>query len=194
MFTGLVQNLGTILDLKPVPVGVSLCISSALPAASFKKGASIAVDGVCLTVECYKQKQKRFWVTAVEETLAKTLIGELKKGDLVHLERALTLATPLGGHLVSGHVDGFAEVLHEAPLLQLQLPKDLARFCPTKGSIAVLGVSLTIASEKKGVVDLALIPETLKNTKLGELKKGDRVHIEVDLIARYLEHLYAASR
>lgn len=194
MFTGLVQNLGTIVDLKPVAAGVTLCISSALPARIFKIGASIAVDGVCLTVERYEPARKRFWVTAVAETLAKTLVGELKKGDRVHLESALTLATPLGGHLVSGHVDGFAEVLQEAPLLRLQLPKDLARFCPTKGSIAVLGVSLTIAAEKNGVVDLALIPETLKNTKLGALKKGDRVHIEVDLIARYLEHLYAASR
>lgn len=192
MFTGLVQNLGKIVDLKKIGENLSLCISSALPEPVLAIGASIAVDGVCLTVE--KTENGRFWVTAVPETLSKTCLGSLAVGDAVHLESALTLATPLGGHLVSGHVDGFATVLAPAPHLQLQLPAELVKFCPVKGSIAVLGVSLTIADAKEDWIELALIPETMKVTKLGALKTGDTVHVEIDMIARYLEHLYASTR
>lgn len=192
MFTGLVQNLGKITDLKKVDENLSLCICSALPESVFSIGASIAVDGVCLTVENYENGQ--FWVTAVPETLSKTCLGSLVVGDAVHLESALTLATPLGGHLVSGHVDGFATVLAPAPRLRLELPAELVKFCPVKGSITVLGVSLTIAEAKENWIELALIPETMKVTKLGVLKIGDRVHIEIDMIARYLEHLYASTR
>ena len=192
MFTGLVQNLGKIIDLKKVDENLSLCISSALPESVFSIGASIAVDGVCLTVE--KCENGQFWVTAVPETLSKTCLGSLVAGDSVHLESALTLATPLGGHLISGHVDGFATVLAPAPLLRLELPAELMKFCPVKGSITVLGVSLTIAEAKENWIELALIPETMKVTKLGVLKIGDRVHIEIDMIARYLEHLYASTR
>lgn len=194
MFTGLVQNLGKIITLKKSGDALALCIFSALPAKHFKKGASIAVDGVCLTVEKYETKKKYFWVTAVRETLKKTQISALSAGDTVHLEPPLTLETALGGHLVSGHVDGRAVVLKPAPHLRLQLPKELLHFCPVKGSIAVLGVSLTIAAAEENWVEMALIPETLKATKLGALKRGDLCHVEVDMIARYLEHLYAASR
>lgn len=192
MFTGIVQNLGTILSLKKNPHSLSLCISSSLPARCFKKGASIAVDGICLTVEKYEASKKRFWVTAIEETLARTTLGAKKAKDLVHLEPPLTLRDFLGGHLVSGHVDGLAQVLQPAPSLILQLPTELLRFCATKGSICVQGVSLTIAEQKKDTVRLELIPETLKSTTLGALKKGDKVSVEVDLIARTLEHLYAS--
>ncbi len=192
MFTGLVQNLGKILDLKKSGENLELCISSALPESVFMCGASIAVDGVCLTVENYENGQ--FWATAVPETLERTCLGALKIGDPVHLEAALTLATPLGGHLVSGHVDGFATVVAPGARLRIELPDELLKFCPVKGSIAVLGVSLTIADAQENWVELALIPETMKKTKLGALQAGEQVHIEVDMIARYLERLYSASR
>jgi riboflavin synthase len=192
MFTGLVQNLGKILDLKKSGENLELCISSALSESVFAHGASIAVDGVCLTVEKYENG--RFWASAVPETLSRTCLRTLKIGDPVHLEAALTLATPLGGHLVSGHVDGFAKVLVDGARLRLELPADLVKFCPVKGSIAVLGVSLTIADAQENWVELALIPETMTATKLGALQAGEQVHVEVDMIARYLERLYPASR
>ncbi len=192
MFTGLVQNLGKIVDLKKSDENLEVCISSALSESVFTRGASIAVDGVCLTVENYENSM--FWVTAVSETLERTCLAALSVGDLVHLEAALTLATPVGGHLVSGLVDSLATVLAPAPRLRIELPKELLKFCPVKGSIAVLGVSLTIADASENWVELALIPETMKWTKLGALQAGDQVHIEVDMIARYLERLYSASR
>jgi riboflavin synthase len=192
MFTGLVQNLGKIVEIQKKEGFLTLGISSTLSEFVFNLGASIAVDGVCLTVE--KFEKGIFWVTAVDETLNRTCLGVIRVGDRVHLEPALTLEDPLGGHLMSGHVDGFATVLQPAPRLRLELPTELLRFCPTKGSIAVLGVSLTIADAQENWIDLALIPETLRVTKLGELHPGDKVHVEVDMIARYLERLYAFDR
>lgn len=194
MFTGLVQNLGTIVALKPIKEGLKFAIRTQLPARVFKKGASIAVDGVCLTVERYSTSQKTFETTAVFETLKKTTLQRLHKGARVHLEAALTLQTALGGHLMSGHVDATGEVLTPAPRLTVKVPSALARYLAPKGSVAVDGVSLTIVKSFKDRFEVALIPETLASTHLGGLTVGDCVNIEVDLISRYLEHLTHFSK
>ncbi len=191
MFTGLVQNLGTLMEVQNVGKSKEFLIQSSLPAETFKKGASIMVNGACLTVERYFP-EGNFLVTAVEETLKKTTLSKLKVKQKLNLEAALTLGTPLGGHLVSGHVDGVGEVVHAGSKLILQVPKDLLKFFAVKGSIVVNGVSLTLVDQVKDTVEIALIPETLKETNLGLLKKGDLVNLEVDLIARYLDRLLTA--
>ena len=192
MFTGLVQNVGTVVEVTKQETGLELLIHSTLPKASFLQGASIMVDGVCLTVEKYFPAKKNFLVTAVKETLEKTTLGAFEEGQAVNLEAALTLNTPLGGHLVSGHVDAVGTVVQAGSDFVVQVPKALLKFFAVKGSIVVNGVSLTIADQKKDTVRIALIPETLKETNLGLLKKGDRVNLEVDLIARYLDRLLTA--
>lgn len=191
MFTGLVQNLGTLMEVQNVGKSKEFLIQSGLPAETFKKGASIMVNGACLTVERYFP-EGNFLVTAVEETLKKTTLSKLKVKQKLNLEAALTLATPLGGHLVSGHVDGIGKVVHAGSQFTLQVPKDLLKFFAVKGSIVVNGVSLTLVDQVKDTVEIALIPETLKETNLGLLKKGDLVNLEVDLIARYLDRLLTA--
>ncbi|QQR55104.1 riboflavin synthase [Candidatus Peregrinibacteria bacterium] len=189
MFTGLVQNLGKIVKCTPSDKNLEMLIHSSLPTKHFKKGASIAVDGVCLTVEYYNSAQKNFKVTAVEETLCKTTLGGFKVGQKVHLEAALTLQTPLGGQWMSGHVDAMGIVKKAGAHFELQIPEELLRFIAVKGSLVVNGVSLTVADVEADLVRMALIPETLKQTNLGLLKAGDNVNLEVDLIARYLDRL-----
>lgn len=189
MFTGIVQNLGTIKAKELRKEGLILKIHSTLPSRCFKVGNSIAVEGVCLTVEKYRPRTKIFIVTAVSETLEKTTLGALDVGTLVNLESALTLQSFLGGHLVSGHVDGLGIVVKPAPEFTVSCPSGLMKFFPQKGSIAVNGVSLTLAKVHKNSVTIAVIPETLKKTTLSSLKKGDTVNLEIDLIARYLERL-----
>lgn len=188
MFTGLVQNLGTLMEVQKVGKNLELLIHSSLDPACFEKGASIMVNGACLTVERYFP-EGNFLVSAVPETLEKTTLSGLKVKQKVNLETALTLNAPLGGHLVSGHVDGVGVVLKSGADFLIQVPLELLKFFAVKGSIVVNGVSLTIADQTKDTVRIALIPETLKETNLGLLKKGDLVNLEVDLIARYLERL-----
>lgn len=189
MFTGLVQNLGIVLETQSIDAGLEILIHSDLKADFFQIGSSIAVNGVCLTVEHYFPEKQNFLVTAVSETLEKSTLGRLKEKDRVNLEPAATLSTAMGGHLVSGHVDGMGTVLQTGHDFLIKVPKDLLRFFPVKGSVVVNGVSLTIADIEKDQLRIALIPETLKSTNLGFVKKGDPVNLEVDLIARYLDRL-----
>lgn len=189
MFTGLVQNLGTLIEVTKVEKNLELLIHSTLAAKHFKKGASIAVDGVCLTVEQYFPAKKNFLVTAVEETLEKSTLATFKAEQRVNLETALTLGMPLGGHLMSGHVDAVGEVMESGSDFKIKVPKALLHFFAVKGSVVVNGVSLTVADLKKDMLRIALIPETLKETNLALLKKGAKVNLEVDLIARYLDRL-----
>lgn len=192
MFTGLVQNLGMVVELHEVNSNLELLIHSTLPAECFAQGSSIAVDGVCLTVERYFPELQHFLVTAVEETLNKSTLKNFKARQRVNLETPLTLNTPLGGHLVSGHVDGVGKIVKAGVDFVIQVPKELLKFFAVKGSIVVNGVSLTIADQIKDTVRIALIPETLSETNLGLLKKGDKLNLEVDLIARYVERLLKA--
>lgn len=160
-----------------------------------KIGDSVAVNGCCLTV--VDLKPPLFSFQAVPETLNRTLAGEWKVGDWVDLELPLTLSEPLGGHFVQGHVDGTAEILEIKPeglglRLRVGLPENLRAYVVEKGSIALEGVSLTVAALKAGELEVALIPHTVANTVFKWRKAGDRVQVEVDMLAKYLEKLSGA--
>lgn len=193
MFTGIIQAIGEIERLEPR--GGDMCL--AVRAGKLKLdgaaiGDSIAVNGVCLTA--VEIGGGRFTADVSRETLSLTTLGKLAPGSRVNLETALTLATPLGGHLVSGHVDGVGTVLEvredaRSWRLQIHAPGELARYIAHKGSICVDGTSLTVNEVKGAVFDLNIVPHTLEETIIGGYRSGTRVNLEVDLIARYLERL-----
>ena len=191
MFTGLVEGMGRIERVEPRPGGRRLRIHSAL-AADARIGDSIAVNGCCLTAVAVDREG--FEVEAVPETLARTTLGTMAAGDPVNLERSLRLDQRLGGHLVQGHVDGVGEVRAVAPegdgaRVTIALPSDLSRFVAEKGSLAVDGISLTVARAHAGSCEVALIPHTLAATNAGRYRVGQKVNLEVDLVARYLARL-----
>lgn len=189
MFTGIVENRGILKKIDPTGDGVVFTIYSELPAAHFTKGNSILVNGVCLTVETYDAATKLFSVSLVAETLQRTMFKSAKLEQKLNLETSLTLQKPLAGHLVLGHVDFTAKVVKEAPTLEVAIPEAFMKYLPEKGSVTVHGVSLTIAKRHEASIEIALIPETLRSTNLGELKRDDGVNIEIDVLARYLETL-----
>lgn len=189
MFTGIIQDLGTVNEIKPLNNGLELHIKTSLSETHLKKGNSLSVDGVCLTIESYENQTMIVKFTVVPESLNKTTFNTLKNGDRVNLELPITLQSPIGGHFVSGHVDTSAKVINRAPELKIELAKKWLRYTPQKGSITINGVSLTIASQEKNYLQISLIPETLKSTNLGSLKPGDHVNVEIDLIARYIDQL-----
>ncbi|KTG16377.1 MULTISPECIES: riboflavin synthase [unclassified Guyparkeria] len=197
MFTGIIQTVGTLVEQTPTGGDARLTIEApGLDLANTAIGDSIAVNGVCLTVT--DLDGDRFSVDCSAETLRLTTVGQLAPGSRVNLEPALTLATPLGGHLVSGHVDGLAIVdarRSEARATEfwLRVPPELARYVAKKGSLAIDGVSLTV-NEVSGVrCRLTIIPHTLEATIMGEYRPGRQVNLEVDLMARYLERLLQAG-
>lgn len=192
MFTGLVEDTGAVVRVSPEGRGRRLAFRTAIPLVEVAIGDSIAVNGVCLTVESWRGD---VWeAVAGQETLALTTLGGLGIGDRVHLERALRLGDRVGGHLVAGHVDGVGRVISSAAsaeswILWLDVGADLARYVATKGSICLDGVSLTVNEVHGERVRLNLVPHTAAVTRLGALRAGDAVNIEVDLIARYVERL-----
>jgi riboflavin synthase len=189
MFTGIVEELGSVLEVG----GPRLVVGCALVPADSAIGASVAVNGVCLTVVANDRASLAFDLS--EETLARTGLARLTVGDPVNLERPVSLAARLGGHLVQGHVDGVGEVLAVDPdeaggtWLRIRVPEGLRRYTVEKGSITVDGVSLTVAALHDDGVTIALIPHTLAVTTLGAARPGDPVNVEVDVIARYVERL-----
>ncbi|MEK9160300.1 MAG: riboflavin synthase [Patescibacteria group bacterium] len=189
MFTGIVENLGVLQKNEPAGDGVVFTIYSELPAAHFTKGNSILVNGVCLTVETYDATAMAFTVTLVAETLARTMFKSAELGQKLNLETSLTLQKPLAGHLVLGHVDFTASVVKVAPALEIAIPAEFMKYFPEKGSVTVHGVSLTIAKRHEASIEMAIIPETIHSTNLGDLQIGDGVHVEIDMLARYLETL-----
>ncbi|MBV5308208.1 riboflavin synthase [Chromatium okenii] len=193
MFTGIIQAIGHLQQSQPRSGDVRLAINTGnLPLAGVSLGDSIAVNGVCLTaVELGRQS---FAADVSRETLALTTLGSLSSGSRVNLEPALTLATPLGGHLVSGHVDGVGTVLERHAdarswRLRIEAPAELTRYIAPKGSICIDGTSLTINRIDGAVFELNIVPHTIAHTISGEYQVGSRVNLEVDLIARYLERL-----
>ncbi len=190
MFTGLVQNLGTLLAIDKRRIEVK----ATLPQPTL--GESVSVNGVCLTVTSRK-KVGGGWRLSFDvspETLKKTNFGKLKAGDSVNVERCATLNTLLGGHLVQGHVDGVGSVIHIKILgnnreITFQAPLVVARYVVEKGSVTVNGVSLTAINVKKDSFAVALIPHTLRHTNLGNLQVGDFVNLEADVLAKYVEKL-----
>ena len=194
MFTGIVRERGRVVSAEPNGAGVHLRIA-APETAGAALGDSIAVSGCCLTVTAASGETLEF--DAVPETIARTTLGGLGPGAEVNLEPALRAGEPLGGHFVQGHVDGRARVTTLQPegdgmRLRLHLEPELLRYCVEKGSIALDGVSLTIAALHEDGVDIALVPFTLEHTTLGALAPGDEVNVEVDLLAKYVERLPSA--
>ncbi len=190
MFTGLIEQVGTIAALERRDDGLSIRIECALH--PYTLGESIAVDGTCLTVKSFSPEH--FDADASLETLDKTNLGKLATGDRVHLERALALGERLGGHLVTGHVDGvgsLAERAAEGEYLRatFEVPKRLAPFLAPKGSIAVNGVSLTVNAVHGNRFDVMLVPYTLDETTFGTMQPGARVNLEVDILAKYVASL-----
>jgi riboflavin synthase len=194
MFTGLVQDVGTVERVLPGPM-TTLWIRTALPASEFALGESIAVSGACLTV--VEREGSHFRVDAAPETLRRTTLGELRSGSQVNLERALRLSDRLGGHLVLGHVDGVLPLLsrtHEGGSLVLEvgLIPELAPLFIEKGSVTLDGVSLTVNTVGDDRFGVQLIPETQARTTLGQRAIGERYNVEADVIGKYVARLHAA--
>ena len=192
MFTGLVEERGTVVRIDELSDSVRMTVSGPLVTSDARHGDSIAVNGVCLTV--VGQEADYFTADVMRETLSRSSLGTLAAGDSVNLERAARLDARIGGHLVQGHVDGTAEVLSISPsdnwtLVRFSLPNELARSVVEKGSITVDGVSLTVVEAGDDHFSVSLIPETLSATTLGSRAVGDLVNLEVDAIAKYVERL-----
>jgi riboflavin synthase len=189
MFTGIVEERGVVREVG----GSRLAVGCRTVTSDAEVGASVSVNGVCLTVVERSEAHLAFDVS--EETLRRTSFARLSEGDPVNLERPLTLASRLGGHLVQGHVDGVGEVVDVAPgkdgaaWVAIRAPKDLRRYLVDKGSVCVDGVSLTVAALDGDTFAVALIPYTLAATTLGSAQPNDPVNLEVDVIAKYVEAL-----
>jgi riboflavin synthase len=197
MFTGIVLATGQVASIAERGGDLELGIDAAgLDSARLGLGDSVCVQGVCLTVT--RKQGACFFADVSRETMAKTTLGALKVGSLANLEPSLRAGDALGGHMVSGHVDGVGRLVHAAAdarstRLQFELPAPLMRFVASKGSICIDGVSLTVNNVEGTRFDVNIIPHTQQVTTLGALKVGDAVNIEIDVIARYVERLIQAS-
>ena len=193
MFTGIIEAIGSIERISSVQGGRQVSIAShGLGMGDVQLGDSIAVNGVCLTVTRFSECN--FTADISAESLRHTRFADMKAGDPVNLEKALTLSTRLGGHLVSGHVDGIGTLLSVSPegaslRYTVQCPKDIMRYIANKGSITVDGVSLTVTGLEPDAFYLNIVPHTAENTIIPGYKAGSKVHLEVDLMARYAERL-----
>lgn len=192
MFTGLVEEIGSVEKLEPLDDAVRLAVRAPLVTSDAKPGDSIAVDGVCLTV--VDNAGGVFTADVMRETLECSRVGAYAVGSRVNLERALAAGQRLGGHMVQGHVDGVAQVLSRTPsqhweVVRVSLPEPLARYVVEKGSIAVNGTSLTVSAVGPDWFEVSLIPTTLAATTAGELAVGDPVNLEVDVVAKYVEKM-----
>ncbi len=198
MFTGIIQAVGEIAELQPRGGDMRLRVHSGkLPLDDVQLGDSICTSGVCLTV--VELPGDGFWADVSVESLTLTTLGELKPGSKVNLEKSLTPASRLGGHIVSGHVDGVGEVLSlqadaRSTRYVIRAPDDLARYIAHKGSICIDGTSLTVNAVNGAEFDLNIIPQTMAETVFGGYTAGTKVNLEVDVIARYLERLVLGDK
>ncbi|WP_435769153.1 riboflavin synthase [Nocardioides sp. SYSU DS0651] len=200
MFTGIVEELGTVAAIEDQGDAVRLTIECEVAVSDAGPGDSIAVNGCCLTVadlDRPAQGAGRWTADVMAETLAKTSLGALRVGDRVNLERAVTADKRLGGHIVQGHVDGVGEVVARTPsehweVVEIAMPRSLGRYLVDKGSITVDGTSLTVVEAGESSFTVSLIPETLARTTLGFRAPGDQVNLEVDVIAKHVEKLVRA--
>jgi riboflavin synthase len=199
MFTGIVEEIGEVLAVRESADVVVLTVRGATVTSDARHGDSIAVNGVCLTViDPDGATDGTFTVELVPETLKRSSLATVGTGTRVNLERALPVTGRLGGHIVQGHVDGISVLISRSPgersdELVFSLAPEIARYVAEKGSIAVDGVSLTVAAVTSDTFTVALIPTTLEHTTLGTRKPGDTVNIEVDVLAKYLERLNGES-
>ena len=192
MFTGIVEELGTVVAVDPLADAARIRISGPVVTSDAVHGASIAVNGVCLTVVDFGNGE--FSADVMNETLKRSSLGDLTPGSRVNLERPVTLAARLGGHLVQGHVDGTGVIISREPsenweIVRISLPDDLGRYVVEKGSITVDGVSLTVVDAERDSFSVSLIPTTLELTTLGYKTAGDPVNLEVDVVAKYVERM-----
>jgi riboflavin synthase len=195
VFTGLVQSLGTVISVERSERGAVLQVQTAL-AAEVRPGDSIAVNGVCLTAT--EVGEDGFSAEAMNETLARTSLGALDAGTRVNLELPLRATDRLGGHVVQGHVDGLGTIVSAtedgfARRVEIEAPSELLRYIVHKGSVAVDGVSLTVAELGNSSFVVSLIPETLERTNLGQAERGTQVNLEVDVLAKYVERLMRSA-
>ncbi|HEX5860508.1 MAG TPA: riboflavin synthase [Nocardioides sp.] len=192
MFTGIVEELGTVERVEDQGDAVRLTIRAETVLDDARLGDSIAVNGCCLTVT---ERTDHLWTAdLMQETLDQTSLRGARPGDRVNLERAVTPTTRLGGHIVQGHVDAVGEIVSRTPsehweVVEIAMPPELARYVVDKGSITVDGVSLTVVEAGEDRFTVSLIPETLARTTLGHRRPGDRVNLETDVIARHVEKL-----
>ena len=198
MFTGIIQSIGQIVAIEPKGEDARVRVqTNKLDLADVQLGDSIAVNGVCLTA--VELPGDGFWADVSGETLARTTFRQIKTGLAVNLEKALTPNTRLGGHLVSGHVDGIGEVTQKytsgrSIRFHIKAPYELAKYIAEKGSITVDGISLTVNSVAGAEFTLNIVPHTLVETTMGNMQTGDPVNLEVDIIARYLERLLLGDK
>jgi riboflavin synthase len=192
MFTGIVEELGTVAGVEDQGDAIRLTVHSPHVLADAGLGDSISVNGCCLTVA---ERDGDTWTADVmQETLDKTSLAGVQPGDRVNLERAVTPQTRLGGHIVQGHVDGVGTIVSRTPsehweVVEVSLPAELSRYLVDKGSVTVDGVSLTVVESGEDRFTVSLIPETLARTTLGSRVAGDRVNLEVDVLAKHVERL-----
>ncbi|AJK68935.1 riboflavin synthase [Corynebacterium marinum] len=195
MFTGLVEEVGTVAALEPQGDALRLTIEAPKVLSDAAFGDSIAVNGVCLTVTDFDER--RFTADVMQESLDRTGLGQLVVGSPVNLERALAAGARLGGHIMQGHVDGTSRLLSRTSsehwdVLRFSLGQELARYVVEKGSIAVNGTSLTVSAVGEDWFEVSLIPTTLAETTHGRLAEGDVVNLEVDVLAKYVEKMLGA--
>ena len=196
MFTGIVEEIGIVKSLEFKANGAKIVIGCQKVIEDVKIGDSIAIDGVCQTVIAFNSSE--FSAEISDETLKVTNLGNLKSGNTVNLERALTLSSRLGGHIVSGHVDCMGKFINIDKLsdfynLQFEIPEEQEQYVVYKGSIAINGVSLTVANIVDNIVSVAIIPHTYNNTSLKDLKLGQDVNIETDILGKYVEKFLSAK-
>lgn len=199
MFTGIVEDLGTVLERAPSDAAARLIVQTAIGVDGVPVGGSIAVNGCCLTV--VERGTDWFVADVMAETLAKTSLGDAEAGTRVNIERAIRAGDRLAGHIVQGHVDGTGRLVGRQPsthweVVTIEVPRPLLRYLAPKGSVAVDGVSLTVVDvdDQSATVTISLIPETLTRTTLGIRAPGERVNLEVDVIAKYVERMLVIDR
>jgi len=196
LFTGIVEEVGWVSSLRRRREGLQIVVAAKVVSEALRPGDSLSVNGVCQTVEEVEKGQVSF--TAVPETLRSTTLGKLRRGQRVNLERALALGSPLGGHIVQGHVDGVGRVVAlksqgQERMLTVRLPRGLGRGVVPKGSIAIDGVSLTVASLRGDLVSVALVPYTLEHTTAGSYRPGTEVNVELDVLGKYASGGYRSG-
>jgi len=192
MFTGIIQGKGKIVESRPAKGGMVFCIEADFDITDPEEGESIAINGVCLTA--YQIKGRRFYADVSPESLSRTNLGKLTAGGSVNLERALRLSDRLGGHLVSGHIDGVTHVTSKKnkggfTLFSFSIPEGLGRYIIEKGSVTIDGISLTVNSCDENEFSVSIIPHSMEVTNLGQLNQGSEINLEVDIIGKYVEKL-----
>ena len=192
MFTGIVEELGTISGVEVLNDSIRMQVSGKLVRSDLSRGDSVSVNGTCLTAA--ELTEDGFVADVMLETLNKTSLSGIKEGDQVNLERAMSGAGRFGGHVVQGHVDGVAEIISREPsanweVVKVRIPSDLTKYVVHKGSITFDGVSLTVNDISGDVVSLSLIPETLRLTTLGQKGVGSKLNVEADILAKHIEKL-----